>query len=61
MDKKLGDPDFTKLFGFPGLEATIKSLLRHINILRVKTGLAEISYEDFKTEIFSDKTQIESK
>jgi len=53
-----GDQRITKLFGFPGFESFIKVTVAQINILRVKAGLAEITYDEFITEISGKSEEI---
>lgn len=46
-----GDPEITKLFGFPGFEALIRVILKYVNQLRQEQGNPELSYEEFRAEI----------
>ena len=58
MEKLLGDERMAELFGFPGFESFIKVTLAHINILRVKAGLAELTFDEFITEISGKSAEI---
>lgn len=51
MPELPGDPNVTKLFGFPGFEALIRVDLKYINILRANQGMPELTYEEFLAEI----------
>ena len=58
MDELPGDQRMTKLLGFPGLESFVRVTLAHINILRIKAGLDEITYDEFITEINGKSEEI---
>lgn len=51
MPELPGDPEVTKIFGFPGLEAIIRVTMKYVNILLVNQGMPELTYEQFRAEI----------
>lgn len=55
-----GDQSITKLFGFPGFEALIRITLKYINELRDEQGKPPITYEEFRTEIETQKSELEA-
>jgi len=53
-----GDKRVSALFGALGTEAIIRVTLKHINLLRDKQGLAELTYDEFITEISGKSEEI---
>lgn len=51
MFKLPGDPAVSKMFGFPGFEATLRVLLKYVNLLRNEQGMPELTYEQWRLEI----------
>lgn len=55
-----GDPEMTKLFGFPGFEAFIRVTLKYVNELRQEQGNPLLTYEEYRDEIIAQIGQIGS-
>lgn len=51
MPELPGDPEVTKIFGFPGFEAFIKVTLKYVNALRAEQGAPLLTYEAYRSEI----------
>lgn len=51
MPETQGDPEVTKIFGFPGFEALIRVTMKYVNLLRVEQGSPALTYEEFRAEI----------
>ncbi|MBA7607167.1 hypothetical protein ES703_14325 [subsurface metagenome] len=58
MPELPGDPEITKLFGFPGFEALIRVTMKYVNELRLEQGNPALTYEEFRAEIEAKMTEI---
>ncbi len=58
MPETPGDPNVTKLFGFPGFEALIRVTMKYVNELRQEQGNPTLTYEEFRGEIEAKKNEI---
>ena len=58
MSELPGDPEVTKLFGFPGFEAVIRVTMKYVNLLRVEQGSPALTYEEFRAEIEAEMVEI---